>query len=212
MLTVWAVQVGDKYPPHYLGRLFSSVARNLRQAFTFDVVTDDPRNMPWRTHAPDAALWGWWQKTALFHLTRDQPPTAQNLYIDLDSVIVGGLDDMLAAHRCDRLAMPANWAQSGHGGCQSSVMIWSGGAFPEIRDDLTVTQATALWGDQEWITMLLGQPGQGKVTPIAHPTVCSYKYHCRGNDGPPPGAAIVTFHGKPDPHEVDDEWVRRCWR
>jgi hypothetical protein len=211
MLTVWAVQVGEKYPPHYLHKLHKAVARNLRQPFAFEVLTDNPAAVPGKAHAPDTALWGWWQKTALFHLTRDQPPTHQNLYIDLDSVIVGGLDAMLEAHRGDRLAMPANWAQSGHGGCQSSVMIWAGGAYPEIRDDLTSATATGLWGDQEWITMLLGQPGQGKVAAIAHPTVVSYKYHCRETGQPPAGAAIVTFHGKPDPHEVDDSWVRACW-
>ena len=38
----------------------------------------------------------------------------------------------------------------------------------------------------------------------------SYKKHVRG--GPlPEGARLVSFHGRPDPEDVDDDFVKKCW-
>jgi hypothetical protein len=65
-----------------------------------------------------------------------------------------------------------------------------------------------LWGDQEFITLL--RDTQQIQMEYFHPAhVVSYKYHCR--QGLPDDARVVCFHGKPDPHEISDEWVKRCW-
>ena len=207
MLTVWAVRTGTKYTPDYLTRLHSAVKRNLVQPFTFAAITDQPEPIPGTAYQASPDLPGWWQKLALFHLTRKQRPEHRNLYIDLDSVIVGNLDGLLESYAKSRLAMPRNWARSGHGGWQSSLMIWEGGAFPELHDHNTAADRSRLWGDQEWITQRLGET----VDEIQPGLVVSYKYHCGGGE-PPAGACVVTFHGRPDPHEVTDQWVARCWR
>lgn len=193
-MTVWLGCWGDKYPQIYLERLIRAVERNLTLPHRLNVMGDE------RSH-----LAGWWRKLELF--ARDDKGT--NLWIDLDSVIVAPLDAMVKAHENDRIAMAKNWAQSGHDSCQSSVMIWQGGMCQDLYDDICVTDMDRLWGDQEWITERYGRPGDGIVTPIAHPQVVSYKYHCR--DGPPKGACVVTFHGEPKPSEVTDSWVTRHW-
>ena len=63
-----------------------------------------------------------------------------------------------------------------------------------------------LWGDQEFITELLGDPGSGEVDPLFG--VKSYKYHCR--NGLPEDASVVCFHGDPKPHQVNESWVKQA--
>lgn len=209
MLTVWAVFTGDKYARVYLDRLAASVRRHLPVPHRFRVITDHELD-GYDTVPADPGLPGWWQKLRLF----DPAVTGDghlNLYIDLDSVIVASLAPMLLRHAHDDIAMPANWAMSGHGGCQSSVMIWQPGQCQTLYHDCQAADRGRCWGDQEWITNRLGDPGAGVVTAIPHPDVVSYKYHCLADGAPPPGARIVTFHGLPDPHEVTDAWVREHW-
>ena len=38
----------------------------------------------------------------------------------------------------------------------------------------------------------------------------SYKKHVRGGSLPEE-ARLVSFHGKPDPEDVDEDFVKRCW-
>jgi hypothetical protein len=40
--------------------------------------------------------------------------------------------------------------------------------------------------------------------------VVSYKYHCRTTGKLPDNARVVSFHGKPDPSEVSDAWVKKA--
>ena len=206
MLTVWSVCVGEKYSDEYVYRLKGMVRRNLKQQFSFVCLSD--RAIPDVNCYLTPVDWpGWWQKLYLFEAARGLK--GQNLYLDLDVVVTGKLDALMS----DQLSMPANWAQSGHGGCQSSVMAWAGDyshitkAFnPEL---LTAPQNgnygyyNGLWGDQEFITDLLGEPGKGDVKPMPH--IYSYKYHCRA--GLPEDARVVCFHGNPKPHQVTDAWV-----
>ena len=113
--------------------------------------------------------------------------------------------------------MPANWAQSGHGGCQSSVMSWNGD-YSQITDQFNPQQLHtpqngncgaygkhSLWGDQEFITDIMGDPGK-RVKPMSN--VYSYKYHCRQRL--PNDASVVCFHGEPKPSQVNDAWVRKA--
>ena len=151
---------------------------------------------------------GWWNKLLLFRYAGGQV-----LYLDLDVVVVGNLDRLVS----EQLSMPANWAQSGHGGCQSSVMSWNANMHnlgfladtfePEILSEPkngNYGYYQGLWGDQEYITDRLGEPGGEFVRPMEH--VVSYKYHCRAG-GVPKDTAVVCFHGDPKPGAVRESWV-----
>jgi hypothetical protein len=198
MLTVWCVLWGDKYTPDYVQLLRNMVGAHLQVPFIFKCITDSAHE--WEgveKVAPIHPEWiGWWQKLQLFALA-DGP----SLYFDLDVVITGTLN-YLADYAVHEFAAPANWAQSGHGGVQSSVMAWNGNwREPFTRFNYEV-DSKRLWGDQEFITEIRG----GSFKQI--PGVKSYKYHCQ-NGSLPGDAAVVVFHGKPDPHEVGDAWVKQ---
>lgn len=205
MLTVWCVCNGTKYTDDDVHILKGMVSRNLVSRHRFLCLSDRPIDgidciIPTETWP------GWWAKLQLFHIAR----RGFHLYLDLDTVIVGELDCLIS----DRLSMPANWAQSGHGGCQSSVMAW-GQDYSLIAELFHVDQLEAprdgncgafegLWGDQELITREMGNPGEGMIVPMQG--IVSYKYHCQS--GVPHGGKVVCFHGDPKPGQVSDAWVR----
>lgn len=205
MLTVLCIQWGDKYADEYVYRLRDSVARNLRFSHRFVCMTDHV--LPGiDTTEPVTNLPGWWQKVGLF-----APGVADGLtmFLDLDVVIVGSLDGLVASAVWFPLAMALNFPQSGHGGWQSSVMFWNGYENERrhlVWEDFRPEVMELMHGDQDWITWIVG----GAITPIDSGLVVSYKYDCK--NGLPPNARIVLFHGKPDPHEVSDDWVIENWR
>lgn len=205
MLTVWSVCVGDKYGDEDVLILQDMVKRHMSQTHKFRCLSD--RLIPGVETIITPVDWpGWWQKLALFTIE-----VKQCLYLDLDTVVVGSLDRLLS----EQLSMPKNWAQSGHGGCQSSVMSWGkdyrhlGLAFDpsELSEPAYNNYGyygdKRLWGDQELITDVMGDPGQGRILPMEH--ICSYKYHCRQKL--PEDASVVCFHGNPKPAQVRDKWV-----
>ncbi len=157
----------------------------------------------------ESDLPGWWGKVRLFGNNSHQ----RNLWLDLDIAITGSLDGLVVPLTSD-LRIAKNWAQSGWGGCQSSVMYWEGDSGKVINDEFDPAIAhwppinkpgVVLWGDQEWITQLRDE--KRLAVEYFNPVdVVSYKYHCR-DVGLPKGAKVAVFHGNPGPYEVSDKWV-----
>jgi hypothetical protein len=178
--------------------LQEAVAANLKAPHRFRCITE--RRLPGiECVEPQLPYGGWWSKLNLF-----APGVAigPSLYFDLDVVITGSLD-YLVEYTEHEFAAPANWARSGHGGIQSSVMAWRGdwtAPYEYIRPQWpAVTQR--LWGDQELLWEMLGD----RWVRIQR-GIYSYKYHCR--DGKPPAdMAVCVFHGDPKPLEVCDGWL-----
>ena len=120
-LTVYCVYWGDKYDKAYVYALKEMVDRNLTIPHEFVCITTE--KLPGiQTKLPFGPWHGWWQKMNLWAPFIAQGPS---LYFDLDVIITGNID-YLAEYTDCQLAAPANWARSGHGGIQSSVMAWKG--------------------------------------------------------------------------------------
>ena len=210
MLTVWSVCWGDKYDSYCVQRLQREVNKYLSIPHRFVCVTtreiEGVECIP-----PINDLPGWWGKVNLFCW---EIMAKQNLYLDLDVVITDSLDEMVMQHARSTLSMPLNWAASGHGGCQSSVMLWTKNYNvrqiydlfdPAIAHWPPVNQPGVLWGDQEWITSLRDS-SKLQVTPIDADWIKSYKYHCR--EGLPDKTKVVVFHGDPKPSAVQASWYQ----
>ena len=64
-------------------------------------------------------------------------------------------------------------------------------------------------GDSRFLESIVG-PKTKRWQDMFPGQLVSYKKHVRG--GPlPEEARLVSFHGKPDPEDVDDDFVKRCW-
>ena len=213
MLTVWTLNWGEKYDDYYVQRLQREVNEYLTLPHDFKCITD--RKIEGVDCIKPPTDWpGWWGKIGLW-----KPGFCAdfNLWLDLDVVIVDNLDSMVIEYADSHLACAKNWAASGHGGCQSSVMLWKGGkgcqAESIYRDFVKqkdrphwppINKPGVLWGDQEKITQLR-DAGRINVTHFEPELVVSYKYHVRPTHSVPAGAKIVCFHGPPKPSECQNE-------
>lgn len=209
MITVWTMCTGDAFSPDEVRILKRQVDRHLSIPHKFVCITEHKIDGI-TTLDPPTDYPGWWGKIGLFKV---DVPEARNLWLDLDVIITGSLDGLcLPQHSKAELRIAKNWAQSGHGGCQSSVMYWEWDAAQDIYnwfDPLNanwppINKPGVLWGDQEHITDLRDR-GLLDVEYFDTPDVISYKYHCK--KGLPPDAKVVVFHGKPKPADVNDQWI-----
>ena len=209
MLTVWSLCWGDKYSDYHVQRLQRTVKENLTVEHQFVCITD--RAIEGVCCIPPSVDWpGWWGKLAVFF----DDVYETNLFLDLDVVITGSLDPIVESLGRHDLAMPLNWAQSGHGGCQSSVMVWrpcwtNTQIFTSFKREWAhwppVNKPGVFWGDQEWITHLRDHH-KILVHPIPEQYIKSYKYHCR--QGLPDDCRVVVFHGDPKPESVSESWFQ----
>lgn len=196
-LTVWCVCVGDKYPSEYVYALRDAVAKHLSVPHVFKCITTRKLDGI-HTVTPYVPYQGWWSKIGLF---APRVATGPSLYFDLDVVITGSLD-YLVEYTQHEFAAPANWARSGHGGIQSSVMAWRGNwtrPYEEFAPQWPGV-SNRLWGDQEFLWEMLGDNW------VRIPRIYSYKYHCQ-NQKRPEDMSVCVFHGEPKPMEVHDEWL-----
>ncbi len=216
MITVWCMNTGGHAPDGEVRTLKSMVRRHLSEQHEFVCITENEYHIGFDTMKPINDLPGWWGKTNLFAPTVSAD---RNLWIDLDVTITGSLD-ALVTPLTKQIRMAKNWAQSGHGGCQSSVMYWEGDSAQIIHDKFNPKDAhwparvdkhwdngQVQWGDQEWSTYLR-DTGRLEVEYFDPAHVVSYKYHCQ--NGPPPDSRVQVFHGIPDPADVNDDWVKQC--
>lgn len=187
MITVACVNAGDYLGRGalYVERLKAMVARHLKQPYRFVVVGGSVHE-------------GWWAKVRLF-----TPGLFEGrvLYLDLDSVVVGSLDELAETKGIIQLR-DWGWDRDCYG---SGVMVWDAGEHAEIykrfRDDVP----HRFEGDQDWITSLGGWDALPAVW-------CrSYRYHCRKS--PPADCRVVAFHGHPKMHELlPGHWALEHWK
>jgi hypothetical protein len=192
-LTVACVlRSGGDYDAEYVERLQDGVRQHLSIAHRFVCLSDIdvpceriPLRREWR---------GWWSKLELF-----EQLTGPTLYFDLDTVIVGSLDEIASyPHRFTMLSdfVRANtWA--------SGVMAWSGdwsrlaSGFSESQ--ISRYQRMKRFGDGGWIQDHLFESPELFQNLFAGQIV-SRKAPRRGNTN----ERVVCFHGLPRPRDV--EW------
>jgi hypothetical protein len=241
-LVVACVKWGDKYPPHYVNRLRSAIGRNLAARHRFVCLTENFAGLGEgiETLPLPPGLSGYWNKISLF---KDGmfPPGTTVLYLDLDVVIVGPLDFLLDDP--GGFCVIRDWMTKSNA-FNSSVVRFEAGAFGYIYDrfinDAAKIVASGRYiGDQDWIREQVGDTAKS----FAAGRIASYKKDLAshvfprarklGLDfsflraprfltvAPPAGAAIVVFHGKPDPEDVMDApygpwkrapFVKEYWR
>lgn len=168
-----------------------------------DVEIDGVETIPLTDDLP-----GWWSKLELF-----KHDLGRVLYLDLDTLIVGSLDEMLLhPHRFTASAQLSD----NQGGCiNSSVMAWAGPrldlyeTFMERPEHWIATCNTAgNWGDQGFIHHHVGHKDTWQA--LFPGRVLSFKEHLKRTQPPPHGASVICFHGEPKPWDANvPRWVKQ---
>lgn len=153
---------------------------------------------------PAEGLEGWWNKLALFKEGLF-PDGDRILYIDLDSVITSGLDDIIKYD--GEFAILRDFYRPE--GMQSSVMAWKANGHSWIIWEAWVRNGMPKdeYGDQRWIERMVNPDYWQDLYPNCF---VSYKIHAAFDI--PKCAKIVVFHGEPRPHEVKDGWMPFVWK
>lgn len=198
----------------YVNRLFRGVSRNMTVPFRFICFTNvegfytegveirafDPPS--WNgcfpklwVHSPDSGLEG------------------RVLTFDLDNVIVGSLDDFGRYDKSFTTRMePMRGRRMSAGDLLGFEAGETYGLWKNFLNTLTFMEGHAD-GDERIVYNTLWKnrlkfwqeelPGQ----------FISFKREVHLNRGVVPrNARVVTFHGKPRPHEVTADWVKECWK
>lgn len=138
-VAVLVVKWGDKYGPEYVNKLCRSILRHSTTPIDVICLTDDTHgldtsitNLHW---LPLECGWkGWWNKCQVFAPFVATKVHALGhrkcLYVDLDTVIVGNLCDLLACdlQQSNQLALLRTDGMVNEqrcGGYNSSLMLWS---------------------------------------------------------------------------------------
>lgn len=165
---------------------------------TFECLSDV--DVPGVTTIPLVCNWpGWWSKMELF-----APEMGGDfLFMDLDTVLVGPLDDILARNK---LTVLTDFYRDGvnlKDGIGGGLIYLPERERAQIWGEFTVNPALSMRmnprGDQHFFEHFWKQKADRwqKVLPGQ---VVSYKVHCQS--GVPPEARVVCFHGKPRPWSV----------
>lgn len=219
MLTIACVlRSGGEYTPAHVADLRDMVARNLLLPHRFVCLSDvavDCERIPLEHGWP-----GWWSKMELWRGCLFDGPM---LYFDLDTIIVGSLDEIASGIGKRVIVLRNFWAES-YGEPDrigSGMMAWGKEAGPHVlvpvylkfakspRTIMSAYTTTAHWGDQAFIKENVAPDMLERWQDKFPGKVVSFKKHVIPAKRVPDGAAVCCFHGEPRPWAMTPK--QRSW-
>ena len=215
---------GTRYGPEYVNRLYTTIKRQTKRPTKLVCFTDDASgidkgvqieaipdinlppdliNLPWRK----LTVW----KSPLADLEGDV------LFLDLDLVITGSLDDMFD-YEPGRYCVIENWTQLGQGNGNTSAFRFPVGKYTHIFDDfqkdpdavLSKYRIEQLYISRE-IDDMVFWPRDWCVS-FKHSLLPRWPLNFFVTPKLPKNTRIVAFTGKPDQDEAArGEWPVRHW-
>lgn len=224
------VHHGNLYGPEYVLNLWRGARRNSRAGFNFYVFTDNikqhPQDLGW--HFKKLPTWTvdgfkpWWYKIEIF--SSEHLLSGNNLYLDLDVVIVNGIDcfweyqpaEFRICHDFNRaFTRSITYSNSSVIGWKDNSMSWLHRKFAEnmqytvhkYRGDQDFihkeVENNLVWWPREWAMSWKWEIKKGgRIAP--HGEYRSCEPYIIPNE-----TKIIVCHGKPNPHEITE--LRSFW-
>lgn len=225
MYNVVCLKYGTKYNSDYVNKLFSGVKRNTTLEFKFHCFTEDSDGVnkdiiihPLICNNID----GWWNKLYLF--SNKVNIDGRVLFIDLDTLITGNIDDLLKVTEGFVMIKDFFYPLQNYDG--SGLMSFETKQHPEIWDKFIANPSAAIkelhpHGDQRWIVKFVDDITHWQD--ILPEQIMSFKLQCANSL--PDNARVVCYHGKPSiPESINTttrtqgvtlapaKWVKEYWR
>lgn len=226
MQTIVCMKWGTRYPASYVNTLASMIRRNTARPTRLVCYTDDARGVDPAIAAhplPEISLaervrWKPWRKISLW---RPELPglSGDVLFVDLDVVITGPLDDFFDFSPQATFCVIENWTQMGSGIGNTSVYRFRVGAHPYLFHNLEAEPDAVLSANRNSQTYISRNIREKTFWPA--PWCVSFK-HTLMPRWPlnfllttklPAATKVVCFTGKPDPDEArDGRWEAPWWK
>jgi hypothetical protein len=220
----------DYYPVEYVNKLYRACFRNTTIPFDFVLYVGPEAERPGRIDDIDEAvkiipvgLPYWWSGMKFWQKNPPGIETETILYLDIDQVIVGSLDDILrfpSEHACMKDYPSHACPRGNEGDINPSVTLIRNNAGIRVWEEY-VKAGMPVWDPLNGRRGPLPMATQGIINDPRHKIkkdllpenwVCSYKMEVRGY-GLPEDCRIVSFHGRPKPHAcMHEEFVKEHWR
>ncbi len=213
--TVICIKWGTRYGADYVNRLWSMIQRNTRRPTRLICYTDvtqgiDPAVETYplpEIELPERIRWWPWRKIALWR--KDLPGLeGEALYLDLDIVITGPLDDFFD-YEPGKFCVIRNWTASNGGTGNTTAYRFRVGSathlFERMEREPQVVYRT-FGNSQTYVTREIGLPTafwpEEWCVSFKHSLVPTWPLNFMLTPKLPKGARIVAFTGKPDPDEA----------
>lgn len=220
---------GKLYGPEYVNRLTASVRKHCSMPIQVICFTDDATGIDDQVeihpipeiNLPDNAISTGWRKLCLFR--NDLPIEGIGLFLDLDLVITGSLDDFFSFGNEDQIPIIHNWVQWHKKLFRPDPQIGNSSVFRFKLNDCQFVW-DQFHSEKEW-ALANFRPPQSYLTHCIRPKmvywpdswVRSFKRHSQPTfplnylltPKLPGDARIMAFHGRPNPEEVIDGYKGR---
>lgn len=229
-ITIVSNWSGDYYPLEYVNRLYRAVCRHTTVPFDFVLHIGPAAEEEGKLNGLESGikpvpvgLPSWWSSMAAFQNPPAGVETESLLFLDLDIVIVGSLDDLI--NYPSNLALmkdyPARLCPKGNeNDGNTGITLIRNGAGSKVWDEY-IKAGKPIWD-------AIQVHGNGTILPLATMTimndprhaikkhlfpeewVSSYKLQVL-RDGLPEDCRIVHFHGQPKQEAVNAQWIKENW-
>lgn len=209
---------GTKFGPEYVNRLYAMAQRNITGSFRLICFTDiteglnpavETRDLPDLGAAHPERTIGKWPKVALQTKNLGGLDGLPVLFVDLDSVIIGNIDDYFSYGSPDDVILARNWAKPFSGMGQTSIFRFPVGKNSYILDNFRLnSQAIAdkYHFEQHYLTSSV----KGGIKFWPEHWTRHFRLHCLPifpfryfmHASFPKKAKVVTFPGGPNPSDV----------
>jgi hypothetical protein len=219
---------GRLYGPEYVNRLYAMVCAHSSGPIRFVCLTDDRSGIRAEVECHDCPeiplpspfnLRGWRKLTTYAASERLYGLSGQWLFLDLDVVVLGSLDDFFTYQPEKSFIVMRNWTQPGRNIGNTSVYRFTVGADEYLLSRLIAEQDAILAtfrNSQTYISRTVRElvfwPDEWCVLFKTH---CVPPWPLRFWKAPtvPAGARVVAFPGVPNPHEaVIGKWPAKAWK
>lgn len=221
MINVVCLKWGTKFGPEYVNNLLNGIRKNTTLPIKLHCFTDNATGItvPGVKIHPllQNGVETWWNKLYLFSKDLPIPVGEKIVFFDLDTLITGNVDYVLAADASSMVVLRDFYtgiAESvkGDNNVGSGLMSWIHGSYTYIWDRFIknpkkVVESLHPHGDQRWIQMNVHRRVYWQD--ILPGNVVSFKVHCR--NGLPKNASVVCYHGRPSIPESITQHTKTKW-
>ena len=153
----------------------------------------------------------------MYMFSRDAGLTgSQVLSLDLDIIITGSLDDLLKYNGpfCTRMS----WTRGEENLIDGDIMSFRANDTMEelfwkpLAAAPHLIEASTGGRERLWVRHVMKGLPVDTWQDIAPGQVCSYKFHVRESGKVPDNTRIVSCHGYPRPHQIEEEWRMDFWK